>query len=112
MIKTAHTLAALAVLAAAACSSPGVPTVSPSPVVSNSVAAAEIALTNVERLALRYTTLPRCPAAALCSDAATVQRIKDADNKAYAAVMAARHNEALLGLALSSIEAFGSVVPR
>jgi hypothetical protein len=51
----------------------------PAAAVGNAVAAAEIALTDAERLALRYTGLPRCgtaAATALCSDPALVARIK------------------------------------
>lgn len=56
------------------------------------IAAAEVALTEAESIALRYVTQPTCNGmnAPLCSDPATVEQIKAADNKAYAAVKAAR----------------------
>lgn len=99
-------IAAVALLVLAGCAAP--------PTVSKSVAAAEIALTNAERLALIYTTLPRCGPVSppLCSDPGIVQTIKDYDNRAYAAVMAARSNEALIAVALSAIDAFGGVIPK
>lgn len=110
MKRTLIAAALLCGTALAGCQPGGV---SSTPVVGNSVAAAEIALTNAERLALKYTSLPRCPAATvICSDPATVQRIKEYDNKAYAAVVSARSNEALIGLALSAIDAFGGVIPK
>ena len=79
--------------------------------ISAKVDAAVVGLTAAERAALVYTSLPRCPAAALCSDPATVQKIKDADNIAYAAVKAAEQNEALLGAALSAVSALQGTVP-
>lgn len=79
--------------------------------VSAKVSAAVVTLTTAERLALIYTSQPRCPAPAPCSDPAIVQRIKDADNQAYAAVKAAERNEALLGAALTAIQNFQSVIP-
>jgi hypothetical protein len=119
MKRIALPLACILPFALASCGNlaPGsaTPAVSGPPIVSGSVAAAEIALTNAERLALHYTGLPRCGTAAatpLCSNPATVQQIKDYDNRAYAAVKAARANEALLGLALSAIDAFGSIIPK
>lgn len=91
----------------------GTPPISQTPVISNSVAAAQIALTNAERVALLYTTLPRCPVnPPPCSDPATVQTIKDYDNKAYDLVKAARNNEALIGVAMAAIETFSSIIPR
>ncbi len=83
-----------------------------SPTVANDVLAAEQTLTAAERLALIYTTLPRCGGAArVCSDQATVQRIKDLDNQAYVAVVAARQNTALLSAALAAIGAFQNAIP-
>ncbi len=79
--------------------------------VSSSVDAAVVGLTTAERLALIYTSLPRCPAPAPCSDPATVQKIKDLDLTAYNAVKAAEKNEALLSGALTAISAFQSAVP-
>lgn len=74
--------------------------------VDNGIAAAEIALTEAQRAALLYANLPRCPATPatpICSDQATVDKIKAADRKAYAAVMAAKSNSALVGAALAAI---------
>jgi hypothetical protein len=80
--------------------------------VSSKVAAAVVSLTTAERLALIYTSQPRCTVAPPpCSDPATVQRIKDADNQAYAAVKAAEQNEAMLGSALTAIKNLQSVIP-
>lgn len=79
--------------------------------VRSKVSAAVVTLTTAERLALIYTSQPRCPAPVPCSDPVLVQRIKDADNQAYAAVKAAERNEALLGVALTAIQNFQSVIP-
>jgi hypothetical protein len=56
------------------------------------LAATEVALTEAEAIALRYVTQPTCNGynAPLCSDPATVAAIKEADNRAYAAVKLAR----------------------
>lgn len=93
---------------------PALPPAARTPVVAKSVAAAQIALTNLERLALRYTSLPRCGspgATPVCSDPATVQRIKDYDNVAFDAVMRARRNSALLDFAVGAINALQAVIP-
>lgn len=82
-----------------------------SPRVTNNVLAAEQAMTTAQQLALIYTTLPRCPATAPCSDPATVARIKSLDQTAHDAVVAARSNEALLSLAISAIGNFKSAIP-
>ena len=100
MIRYAIPLAAL--LAVGGCANPGV---------KAKVDAAVVALTTAERVALIYTGLPRCPAPSPCSDPATVQRIKDADNQAYQAVKAAEQNEALLSVALQAIATLQSVTP-
>lgn len=115
-------LACVAMLALASCSNPAAPTVQPippapvssNPRISNTVAAVEIALTNAEKLALHYTALPRCGASAppLCSDPATVQRIKDADNTAYNAVVKARSDEALIGVAFAAVSTFSALIPQ
>lgn len=77
------------------------------------VAEAEVALTTAERLALHYVTLPACPKATLCSDAATVAKIKAADNVAYAAVKAARANntDANVAAANAAIAGLLSIIP-
>jgi hypothetical protein len=94
-------------LALAACST------TPSPVVSKTIVAAEQSLTLAEKLALRYTSLPACTATVkiVCHDPATKQKIKDLDNVAYRAVMAARTNEALLGVAITAIGDLSSAIP-
>src|SRR5690242_310761 len=92
-----------AMLGLSACTTP--------PTVANDVLAAEQSLATVERLALIYTTLPRCGGVArICSDPVTVQRIKDLDNQAYMAVKAAEQNSAMLSLAIAAISNFSSVV--
>lgn len=101
------------ILAAALCGSLVACSTTPPTTVSNTVAAAQIALTNAERVALIYTSLPRCPVAPPpCSDPATVQTIKDYDNKAYDLVKAARNNEALIGTAMVAIDTLVKVIPR
>lgn len=91
----------------AGCASPGAQNT-----VNNDVLAAEQSLTAIERTALIYTTLPRCGGVArVCSDPATVQKIKDLDNQAYMAVKAARQNAGLLSVALAAIGAFQKAVP-
>ena len=80
--------------------------------VQNDVLAAEKSLTALERLALIYTSLPRCGGAAqICSDPSTVQRIKDLDNQAYMAVKAAEQNSAMLSAALAAIGNFQKAIP-
>lgn len=84
------------------------------PIVAKSVAAAQIALTNLERVALRYTSLPRCTVPVtvpVCSDPATVEQIKHYDNVAFDAVMRARRNGALLDMAVGAINMFQRVIP-
>jgi TRAP-type C4-dicarboxylate transport system permease small subunit len=80
--------------------------------VSNDVAAAEIALTSAERVALIYTTLPRCGGAVtICSAQATVDKIKALDTEAYTAVKAAQKNSALISAAWAAISSFQSAIP-
>ena len=84
------------------------------PTVNNDIAAAEVALTAGEQLALVYTSLPRCGSAgasAVCSVQATVDSIKAADNTAYNAVVQARGNSSLINAALSAIASFRALVP-
>lgn len=73
--------------------------------VANSVAEAEILLTAAENTATVYVQLPNCPApkGGLCSDAATRDKIKAADNVAYSAVKAARANAGTVAAAVSAI---------
>lgn len=81
--------------------------------VTTDVAAAEIALTAAERLAFIYTSLPHCLSAPspVCSDPATVAKIKALDNRAYSAVVAARNNAALVGLAVVAITDLRNTIP-
>lgn len=81
------------------------------PSVTSKVDAAVVGLTAAERAALIYTSLPRCPTTVICSDPATVAKIKSLDNQAYVAVKAAEQNEALLSAALSSISTLTSAIP-
>ncbi len=81
----------------------------------NTVAAAEIALTAAEQLALNYTKLPRCGSSGhpkVCSDKVTVAKVLDLDNKAYKAVQMAKSNEALVDLAFTAITSLMSAVPK
>ncbi len=103
-MKTRIAIAGAGMLLAAACTT--------APVVQNDVDAAEVTLTGLESLATIYTSLPPCGGAArVCSDPATKQRIKDLDNQAFLAVMAAKQNSALLSAALASISAFQRAIP-
>ena len=80
--------------------------------VSNDVAATEIALTAAERVALIYTTLPRCSSSAtLCSTQAMVDKIKSLDQRAYTAVEAAKADSALISAAWVAISTLQSAIP-
>ena len=82
------------------------------PTANQDIAAAEVALTASEQLALVYTSLPRCGGASvICSVQATVDRIKAADNTAYNAVVQARSNTSLINAALAAIASFRAVIP-
>jgi hypothetical protein len=81
--------------------------------VGNDAAAAEIALTSAERVALIYTTLPRCGGVAtICSNPATVDKIKALDQQAYTAVKAAENNSGLISAAWAAISIFQSAIPK
>lgn len=81
--------------------------------VSNDVAAAEVSLTAAEQAALIYTSRPRCGGAVkLCSDPAVVARIKQLDNQAYTAVIAARDNKGAVSAAVLAVEAFSTAIPK
>lgn len=81
-------------------------------VVVKSVVAAEQALTVVERIALAYVSLPRCgrTEARLCSDSQVVARIRDLDQRAFDAVMAARRNQGTVEFAWAAVEALRAFV--
>lgn len=96
--------------------SPPGPVVAPiakTPIVASSVAAAEIALSELEKLALRYTTLPECGPASprTCHDPAIKARIKEYDSYAFNAVMAARRGAGSLESAVKAISALQSILP-
>lgn len=82
-------------------------------VTGKSVAAAVVSLTLAERLALVYTKLPRCSAVVtkICSTQGTVDKLKELDQKAFDAVVAARKNQALIADAWTAISAFQAVIP-
>lgn len=81
--------------------------------VSNDVAAAEVSLTAAEQAALIYTSRPRCGGTVkLCSDPAVVARIKQLDNQAYTAVIAARDNKGAVSAAVLAVEAFSTAIPK
>lgn len=85
------------------------------------IAATEVALTEAEAIALRYVTQPTCNGsnAPLCSDPATVVKIKVADNAAYAAVKTARSlstpsqaDAASAAAAVAALTALTSSLPK
>ena len=78
----------------------------------NDIIAAEVALTAAEKAATIYARLPRCPGPAVCSDQATVDKIKAADNTAYNAVKAAEANPALVSVAVSAVSDFNNLIPK
>lgn len=92
---------------------PVVAPIAKTPVVANSVAAAQIALTELEKLAIRYTTLPECAPVSprLCHDPVVKARIKEYDNYAFNAVMAARRGVGSLESAVAAINALQSILP-
>lgn len=86
----------------------------PSAATSNGVAGAQVALTAAEKAALTYSSLPQCPKQApLCSDAATIGKIKSADTAAYNAVKAARLSLAAADVVTANglIAALVSIIP-
>lgn len=92
-------------LALAACSTTTVQTDS---------AAAAVALTTAERLALVYMSLPQCGApgaTAVCSDPAVKAKIKAADNTAYAAVKSAEAGMTTTAAAVAAITALQALIP-
>jgi hypothetical protein len=81
--------------------------------ISNDVAAAEVSLTAAEQAALIYTNRPRCGGTVtLCSDPATVAKIKALDNQAYTAVTMARDNKGTLSAAIAAVSAFSLAIPK
>ncbi len=80
------------------------------------VAQVAVALTAADQVALQYVDLPRCGTAGatvVCSDAATVVRIKTAAATAYQAVKTAEASGASadLSLAVSAVGALSAVIP-
>lgn len=105
-VKFKYAVLGLAALALSACSTA-------TTTVSNDVAAAEVSLTTAEHLALFYTRLPRCGGAvAICSNQATVDKIKALDSTAYTAVHAAMDNKGTLSAALTAVSAFSTAIPK
>ena len=105
-MRRRHTIAGLALLVSACATSPDV---------SAKIDAAIVGLSTAESLALIYTRLPRCvvpKGVMLCSDPATVQKIKDLDMTAYNAVKAAEKNGALVSAALDAVQAFQTAIPK
>jgi hypothetical protein len=100
-------LAVAACLAATACSTSG-QTVA-------KIDAAVVALTTAERVALIYTSMPRCtapPTTTFCSSPSVVAEIKSLNMTAYTAVKAAEANSAVLQAALDAIGNFQSAIPK
>lgn len=81
---------------------------------ASTVAKIEVALTAAERIAINYVTLPACPKAPICADAEVVARIKQADNVAFDAVMAARASgtNANVAAANAAIAALLNLIPN
>lgn len=92
---------------------PVVAPIAKTPIVAKSVAAAQVALTELEKLALQYTTLPECVPAGprLCHDPVVKARIKEYDTYAYNAVMAARRGAGSLETAVKAIVALQAILP-
>jgi hypothetical protein len=81
--------------------------------VASEIAAAEVSLTMAQDLALIYAKLPRCGGKAnVCSDQATVDKLKSLNRTAYTAVHAAMNNEALIADAFVAISTFSSAIPK
>jgi len=95
-------------LALAAC---GSSTQSAVATAQTTLAGVEVALTAAERAALAYAGLPRCPSVVLCSQQATVDAIKAADQKAYAALKAAKTDVALVSEAQAALAVLVALVP-
>jgi len=80
----------------------------------NTVDAAEVALTAAEQTATLYTSLPVCTTpktVAVCADAYVKQKIKNADQIAYAQVKAAEAGTATATQALTAVSALSSTIP-
>ena len=95
-----------ACLALAGCSGQSAPVA-----YANGVASAEVALTQAEKAALVYTSLPRCPAAPVCSDSVIVASIGAADNKAYAAVQALKAGTGTQDAAAAAVAVLLAIIP-
>lgn len=84
-----------------------------SPKVASTVDAVAVTLTTAEVEMTKWfkgCTAGSIPATA-CPDAAAKQKIKDLDNTAYKAVMAAENNSALLSTAIDAVASFTRAVP-
>lgn len=76
-------------------------------------AAVETALTAAEKAATVYAQLPLCPrpGGTLCSDASAVQRIKAADNVAYAGVVDMRAGKVTPEAAAALVASLVALIP-
>lgn len=106
-----HALSALAFLALASCNQ------TPAQQSGNDtkIAQAEIALTAAEKVALQYFMLPRCPKSTpVCADQATVNKIADADNKAYNALKLAKqvNSDTNLAALLTALSDLTNLLPQ
>lgn len=83
---------------------------------TTAVAGTKIALTAAEKAATLYSSQPQCGPthpAPFCSELSLITQIKQADNAAYAAVMAARSggDSATLDTANAAVAALVSLIP-
>ena len=92
----------------------GAPVVSGTVVVDNSIAAVERSFTLAMQVANLYTSQPRCKspgATVICSDPKVVLMIRNSAIKAHGAILMARKNQAMIGMAANAVEEFSSVLP-
>jgi hypothetical protein len=93
----------------------GAPVISGQATVDVNIASVERSFTLALNVANLYTSLPRCKtpgATVVCSDPSVVLMIRNAAIKAHNAILAARNNQALIGTAVSAVDAFSSLVPK
>jgi len=82
--------------------------------VTTTVAAAEIALTAADQVALAYVTQPLCPTGTVawtCADPATVAKVKSYAATALAAVRAAEAGTGAIADAMTAINALTAILP-
>ncbi len=93
----------------------GAPVISGEVTVDVSIVTVERSFTLALNVANLYTSLPRCKspgATVVCSDPSVVLVIRNAAIKAHNAILAARNNQALLGVAVSAVDAFSGLIPK